>query len=513
MFIELKDIRLPKPSPPEPAPTTKSEAKKQKPNKRSKKVTSRGDKPKPKRTKKSGEPIRSMTPPPLQPTRRNRKSIDYFKLNDGLDESVVESPKQKKHKPYSPPPRAGPSTTRQAAHKRKSSQDITEEMKLPYLVSNTCKLDALNGGTINDPPRKSSRTKTLAVKQTSNNSAVSSNIPASDVTSELEKTTVQPNVEPIGHDTCTTTDEEDTIEALLALGELPDSSNTVDMQNDNEQLMPIGNFNTGMDINPMEIKLGIDDVAKAIAEIPVDHRLMPSVPNTKADALPCVENPDKDDSASESELEQGPKTWPKTNEDTKDNPVPDHTSPNKGTLKVTKYGLCKAHRKTRSYKCQNCGKHERSVRELNIHHQQAHPPLLCSDCNKIFYIQLTFQLHVYEHQKNKNFICETCGQKFSFKGQLDQHMIVHRSIKTHKCMAKDCGRWFMCKADLKVHTATRDKKEYTCEHCASFKTYLKKYWKEHMKGHDDILPYACSICKKRFLYRQQVSRHKAKEHK
>ena len=287
MFIELKHIRLPKPSPPEPAPTTKSVAKKQKPNKRSKKVTSRGDKPKPKRTKKSGEPIRSMTPPPLRPTRRNRKSIDYFKLNDGLDESVVESPKQKKHKPYSPPPRAGPSTTRQAARKRKSSQDITEEMKLPDLVSNTCKSDALNGGTINDPPRKSSRTKTLAVEQTSNDPTVSSKTPVSDLTSEPEKTTVQPNVEPTGHDTCTTTDEEDAIEALLALGELPDSSNTVDMQNDNEQLMPIGNFNTGMDINPVEIKLGTDDVAKAIAELPADHRLTPSAPNMKADASPC----------------------------------------------------------------------------------------------------------------------------------------------------------------------------------------------------------------------------------
>ena len=203
------------------------------------------------------------------------------------------------------------------------------------------------------------------MKQTSNDSAVSSNIPASEVTSEPEKSTVQPNVEPIGHDTCTTTDEEDAIEALLALGELPDSSNTVDMQNDNEQLMPIGNFNTGMDINPVEIKLGTDDVAKAIAEIPADHRLTPSAPNTKEDASPCVENPDKDNSASESELEQVPKTLPKTNKqtnkDTKDNPVPDNTSPNKGTLKVTKYGLRKAHRKTRSYKCQNGGKRERSV--------------------------------------------------------------------------------------------------------------------------------------------------------
>ena len=88
------------------------------------------------------------------------------------------------------------------------------------------------------------------MEQTSNDPVVSSNIPASDEISEPEKTTVQPNVEPVGHDTCTTTDEEDAIEALLALGELPDSSNTLNMQDENEQLMPIGNFNTGMDINP-----------------------------------------------------------------------------------------------------------------------------------------------------------------------------------------------------------------------------------------------------------------------
>ena len=80
-------------------------------------------------------------------------------------------------------------------------------------------------------------------------------------------------------------------------------------------------------------------------------------------------------------------------------------------------------------------------------------------------------------------------------------------------MAKDCDRWFMQKADFKVHAATHDKTVYTCEHCETFKTHLKKYWKEHMKGHDDILSYACSICKEWFLYQQQVSRHKAKVHK
>ena len=113
----------------------------------------------------------------------------------------------------------------------------------------------------------------------------------------------------------------------------------------------------------------------------------------------------------------------------------------------------------------------------------------------------------------KKIPCETCRQKFSFQGQLDQHKIVHRTINTHQCMAKGCGCWFMRKADLIVHAETHNKKEYKCNLCPSFMTFLCKYWKEHMKGHSSVLPYACSKCGKRFLYCQQVSRHKGKDHK
>ena len=64
-------------------------------------------------------------------------------------------------------------------------------------------------------------------------------------------------------------------------------------------------------------------------------------------------------------------------------------------------------------------------------------------------------------------------------------------------MAKGCGRWFMQKADLTVHAATHDVKTSLFNLC--------KYWKEHMKGHEVVLPYECSICKEYFLYRQQVA--------
>ena len=79
-------------------------------------------------------------------------------------------------------------------------------------------------------------------------------------------------------------------------------------------------------------------------------------------------------------------------------------------------------------------------------------------------------------------------------------------------MVKNCGRWFMRKADLTFHAATHDNNQYTCDKCEYFSTNLRKYWKEHMKGHDEIMPYVCSICEKRFLCQQQVSQHKVKDH-
>ena len=62
-------------------------------------------------------------------------------------------------------------------------------------------------------------------------------------------------LEPIGHETCTTTDEEEAVEALLALSTLPDNRTEQNDLYDNKELMLIGSPNTGVDANPVEIKL------------------------------------------------------------------------------------------------------------------------------------------------------------------------------------------------------------------------------------------------------------------
>ena len=481
---------------------------------------------------------------------------------------IFESPKPKRTKPYSPPPREGPSATRQAARKRKLEYSTDDaSMKLPDLVTNSSNLELFNGGTsANALHKNAGKQKPVEEAQppqevSLKNNDVQSNTEPNQVLPQAvdpstsrntalltvanntpTQTLIEPLKEPIGHDTCTTTDEEEAIEALLPLGDLPDNNIHHDELTENKNLMPIGIPNPGTDVNPVEIKLGTDHVTQAIANLPDENRFRPPTPPHHADNtgrtdarpnkntntnlkdtetdVPSVSivpqlrksasttntfnskpsRPASSNTTSQ-QAENPPKASksPNTADNTADDTPPEPVSPNKGILKVTKYGLQKGHHKKRTYKCQNCGKRENSVHDLNKHHRQSHPPLLCSDCNKIFYITSTFQLHLYEHQKQK-IPCETCGQRFSFQGQLDQHKIVHRTIKTHKCMAKDCDRWFMRKADLKVHVATHDKTVYTCEHCETFKTHLKKYWKEHIKGHNDILPYACSICKEWFLY-------------
>ena len=175
-----------------------------------------------------------------------------------------------------------------------------------------------------------------------------------------------------------------------------------------------------IDVNPVKVKLGVDDINQAIEQLLMESRLEVAPQTTQADAR---ENSTETDSQPSAHQENSPLN-----------------SPTKGTLKVKNSGLKKSWQSNRTYRCQKCGCKKGSVHDLNEHHWRSHPPLMCSECNKLFNIPSTFQLHMYDHQKKKKIPCETCGQLFSFQGQLDQHKIVHRTIKTHKCMAEDCGR-------------------------------------------------------------------------
>ena len=84
-----------------------------------------------------------------------------------------------------------------------------------------------------------------------------------------------PTPVPIGHDTATTTNEEEAAEVLLALGNLPDYDE-FDQDEDNAMLMPIGKASTTVDINPVPLKLSTEDVKTAIQNIPEENKLKPT---------------------------------------------------------------------------------------------------------------------------------------------------------------------------------------------------------------------------------------------
>ena len=491
MYVELKHIRQPKPQPPRQIiPISDlSDKKNTKKNTKSrkKKVTNRGDKQRPKPSKKPSLP----PPPETQHSERKRRRINYRQLNDGLEEPDTTPDKPKRQKPNSPPPQQGPSARRQAANKNKRDNQgkpahlhlLTEMDKLPDLVINVNKLSEFTGVTSTPEINTDRHRKNLVTPEKTNTSIVSS------VSNSI------PISLPVGHETATTTDEEEAAEALL---NVPNNDDFV-QEEDNATLMPIGIASTTVDINPVPVRLSANDVNIAIQNMPDENKLKPTATVSTDPTLSLAENKATAVLDDEEIVELVP-----TNEDKNQ----------KGQLKVKVYGLKKMKQsKNRTYRCQKCGKKERSVHDLNEHHRTSHPPLLCTECNKVFSVPSTFQVHQYEHQKQEKIPCNKCGRLFSFQGQLEQHKIVHRTIRTHKCMYKGCERWFMRKADLVVHAESHSNIEYKCNICNSFTTKVKKYWKEHVRNHENKLQYSCPQCGKKFQYRQQVSRHKAQEHK
>ena len=346
MFAELKHIRQPKPSlmlppPPTTPPDTNKTRKRTASGKCNKKVTSRGDRPRSKQSRKLTTPPSLPPPPTPRPSQRSKQNIDYLQLNDGLEELAVTSPKSRKRKTYSPPPRAGPSASRQAASRSKCNKLDLEQLmentpddgnKLPDLVVNRESSETFNAITndqaitVSDFVLNQELSETLNAI-TNDQTTTSPNVEATGQSdSELkgvtetplakQKTSVTPGkVEslmdtiapvtlgsmelaqdntndtnesntptPVGHDTATT-DEEEAVEALLALSNLPDMDDEGNDSDDNATLMPIdGPSSRSIDVNPVKVKLSTDDISRAIEQLPSESRLQVATQTTHADA-------------------------------------------------------------------------------------------------------------------------------------------------------------------------------------------------------------------------------------
>ena len=294
-----------------------------------------------------------------------------------------------------------------------------------------------------------------------------------------------------------TEDEDEAAEALLQLSKL-------DILPEDDTELPLGVL--PVDAAPVPITLGNQDVLNAIENFKQTNGETGTRSNNSDD-------PKIPEGAKRNNNEKENKNNDKKN-NTEPQSAPESsppTSPAKGNLVIVKHGIRRKKSTGRTYKCAQCNKRKSSTQELNKHYRLKHKPLMCGICNKLFDLPGTLKKHMYGHL-DKPFKCDKCSESFHFESELSNHKVVHRTIRTNFCMAQNCGHSFMRKSDLSIHVQTHDKDTWQCAEC-DWKTSCKKYLQAHLIGHEEDLCYKCDQCDKRCKFREQLRRHKKKEHK
>ena len=511
-----------------------------------------------------------------RPVRETRRSINYAKLNDGVqDEEDPPTPKRRKRGNL--PSRSGPSEDRIAASVRHPQSTVTPLHSPPPVFRVTERPLTATHITVNS--RLTGVTKVLSVAplsatgrqigvtvtpksptstndqrilspeklpdivvnrahtatSTSTNSVPPDGVllgePALNSTKSTEPSTqlnsqtaihntvieTEAATENIPQDPQTTEDEDDAVDALLSLGsDLSQNISADDPLNENALLMPIG-APTIQDINPVEVKLDQVSVDNTIANVIEQEQLleMSTQSPSQTEQVSPVDTDnnkpaDSDDTIpAEDEVEE---SIDANQNNTDDKPPP---TPKKGSVEIKEYGVKrKVSDGKLKFKCPKCGKHTKTRKQQNQHYKDSHDPIMCSNCDKVFNNPASLSVHMYYHMEHR-FKCDNCEQGFHFAGQLTQHKAVHRKEGkgTFQCMTSNCGKWFIRKGDLVVHIETHKKKEWKCPHCDHITTcekYLKTHIKSRHETEENDYPYKCVVCNRRFLYRQQLARHKDK---
>ena len=295
----------------------------------------------------------------------------------------------------------------------------------------------------------------------------------------------------------TTEDEDEAAEALLQLSKL-------DILPEDDTELPLGVL--PIDAAPVPITLGNQDVLNAIENFKQTNGETGTRSNNSND--PKIPEDVKHDNNEKENKNKDKKNNTEPQSTPESSPL---TSPAKGNLDIVKHGIWRKKSTGRTYKCARCNKCKSSTQELNKHYRLKHKPLMCGICNKLFDLPGTLKKHMYGHL-DKPFKCDKCSESFHFESKLSNNKVVHRTIRTHFCMAQNCGRSFMRKSDLSIHVQIHDKDTWQCAEC-DWMTTCKKYLQAHLIGHEEDLRYKCDQCDKKCKFCEQLKRHKKKEHK
>ena len=182
-------------------------------------------------------------------------------------------------------------------------------------------------------------------------------------------------------DTVSTEEDLKAASTLLSLGDIHDD--TLDEDDENAQLMPIGGVNVPVDVAPKPLRLDQVSVDNVIAGIVETEELEKDLTVGETEAKP----------AAEEGITVEP--LPDTRDQTENVPVV------KGALKTKTYALKKKLDSKQTFKCSECKAVETSIQKLNEHHRWMHNPQMCGICNHTFMLASSLTRHMYDHDEKK----------------------------------------------------------------------------------------------------------------
>ena len=274
-----------------------------------------------------------------------------------------------------------------------------------------------------------------------------------------------------------------------------------DITDENEQLLPVN--------APRQADI-VKEMAQSLGE---------ALPDTGHDTLPDLNldlEQDKNDKELDVDDDDDDATIIYEPRDTTTSESTQISSPKKGEVTFKHYGIKRRSPRVsniRKHRCILCNGSFNSKKEMNNHHREKHPGVICPTCNKVCPTTDALQRHRYVHREPTEHKCTVCGKILPFDSDLKRHMKTHTEEKTWECPNTQCDRSFKRKADLDLHAVVHSGIKHKCTWPGcKYSNLDPRNVKRHQKSHTQQATVKCPGCERKFTFYMQMKRHRDKEH-